>query len=81
MKWMKSQQGERVHVVVDGRILCMQHHSPAKFIEVIDFVDFSQRCQNCDKRWRERGRANRKPVEKPQVVSTDDYRPRHRVRW
>jgi hypothetical protein len=78
MRWVQTANGERAHAVASGtnRTLC---GISLKYVGAIVSPGPDDRCGNCDKRWREIGRAQKKHVNRPR--RRDVYHPRNKVRW
>lgn len=70
MKWMVTRTGEKAHAIVDGGPLC----GVSGAIGTIEAPDHSERCGNCDKEWRRRGREKKRPHVSKQKRA--DYKPR-----
>lgn len=78
MQWAKLPDGTRAHAIVDGRPLCS---CPAVhgYTLIEGDVPHEDRCGNCDKEWRRRGRATRKR-RAPRKPSLASYKPRFTFR-
>jgi hypothetical protein len=74
--YAKTPAGERAHELVDGKPLC-GILGPLTPVHVVAFAD---RCGNCDKERRRRGRLNR-PKAPSKPGPKVDYLARHRENW
>lgn len=74
MKWLMSPSGDRVHAVVNGESICG--------VPVVDGKESAtaERCGNCDKEWRRRGRETKRKRKPWSENRAPVYRPRNKFK-
>jgi hypothetical protein len=77
MIWAYLPQGERAHLLIDGRPMC---GVPGEHTRTDENPPHEERCQNCDSRWRKAGRAKRPKSVRPARERLTTYRPRNTFR-
>lgn len=75
MRWLMTPNGERAHAFIGGVTPGLTMCGMRIVDETRLAPEDTERCGNCDKEWRRRGRETKRTVKKP--ARTAEYRPRH----
>lgn len=74
MNWGRSRYGGKFHAMIGHETLC----GVSVHVVTTAAPEFENRCGNCDKEWRERGRKLAPPAPPAPPPGPADYVPRHR---